>query len=187
MARGQPEAEHESRAADSIQLILWYHSSQLATNESSRLQRPIYSVDARWRPHEQQQAPTESDANQLGDDRLVPVGANQLNYYYSSKSQQQQQPRSHQGDRNNASRWNGRHYAAAKLAHRLSFRLEPELGRAYLSLARVEVADAGLYRCRVDFERARTRYQLSQLEVISKQLIICFPSLTYRNRRHADG
>lgn len=105
--------------------------------------QPIYSVDARQTSNQ----PSASDSQQL-----VAV---------------------HGGEQGSASRLganllHAKHHAPAKLQARLKVKFNLPAERAYLIIDRVEPADFGQYKCRVDFKYARTRYQVSQLNVISE-------------------
>lgn len=157
-----------SQADESVELILWYHSSLTRV-------RPIYSVDARTKlattnNNNYHSGPSSTQNN--SSEHFVPVLATP---FAPNDNQQQQQ----QLNYNNSTGANtypkfmrdvvskrAKHFALAKLSPRL--RLKMSQWRAYLIIDKLEADDAGQYKCRVDFKFARTRYQLSQLEVISK-------------------
>lgn len=59
-----------------------------------------------------------------------------------------------------------KHYALASMSSRM--RLSFANASAYLIIDNLRPTDSAQYKCRVDFRQARTRYQTSRLEVISK-------------------
>lgn len=198
------EAAYEEEE-DSVELILWYHTSDSAI-------RPIYSVDAR---HNANSAANTGSNGQLPEpqqrragepDSLVPVtgrlmadnghlaaansttgavATSQLDYnngQLRTQSDPQQQQQQHADWRAqsklrlvaNVLSTSARHYVMAKLSARV--RLMIRDSSAYLIIHKVAVADAGEYKCRVDYKQARTRYQLSELAVISKYTTISISS-----------
>lgn len=175
---GIAETDEESRASanerflaqqeDSVELILWYHGQAQANNNM----RPVYSLDARLL---NKAAPTPVNSQLLGvgnnqlqqqavnssQDSFVPVVlAPQLNYNGSNEDARQAR------FLEAALSKEAKHFALAKRSARLKMRITQ--AKAYLIIDKVEASDAGHYKCRVDYKFARTRYQLTRLQVISK-------------------
>lgn len=188
-----------ARELDSVELILWYHTSESTT-------RPIYSVDAR----QLHNAPA-NNGQPPEPDSLVPVASrlmgadgrakasagrrqmetSQLDYNNNNNNARLGQNGSRAGEvpastiggqveqsRDaantsalllNLASGSARHYVMAKLSSRV--RLMIREAKAYLIINKVQTGDSGQYKCRVDYKLARTRYQLSELAVISEFLV----------------
>lgn len=181
---------------DAIELILWYRNTQSIYSVDARARQPspVYAADmhppganpASQAANGQSLVPVSpSAATQL--DLLAELGAEQLQLNYSkgynngtstaetntgaprTKHKQQQQQQKHLRGlfgANLMERKASRHYALGSMSSRMRFGIHN--ASAYLIIDKLRPSDSGQYKCRVDFRQARTRYQTSLLEVISK-------------------
>lgn len=175
-----PEFDDQFEPDDSIELILWYH------NESTQ---PIYSVDARQQilnQHHRQQPITTHDS----PDALIPVPAPastptarqtsadvadsqtskdrriKSNYAHNENSNNNNNIHEYKPAKLVVNLLSGKHFASARLSSRVKMKIDSRELKAHLIVDKLEPADAGQYKCRVDFKYARTKYQAASLDVI---------------------
>lgn len=184
---------------DSVELILWYHNSQSATkpiytldarqrSDSGNSMQTQHQYNlARLSPKSEADASSLSDNEDENEDSIASP-ANLLNYStrlktsdinISSNESSSQSSALSNNDRFMATNQsltagvlsrNAKHFVMPKLSTRIRFRISSKKAKAYLMIEKLEIGDAGEYKCRVDFKYARTQYQLTRLQVISRYL-----------------